>query len=67
MNDIPQYDAAMAIDIEPENPDVERARSGSGTIAMSGIGSGQDSLKHNIPRPPQGQMARTLWWSFLDG
>ncbi|KAL3786768.1 hypothetical protein ACHAW5_002969 [Stephanodiscus triporus] len=66
-NDNPQYDAAMAIDIEPENPDIERAMSGSETIAMSGTGSGGDSPNSDKPQPPQGQTARPLWWSFLDG
>ncbi len=34
----------MVLDIEPENPDVERAMSGgTGSMAMSGIGSGLDS------------------------
>lgn len=47
---IKAYDAAMAIDIEPENPDVERAMSGSGTIAMSGVGSGRDSPNFDLPR-----------------
>jgi hypothetical protein len=45
------YEAAMAVDIEPENPDVERAMSGgTGSMAMSGIGSGLDSTNKDLPR-----------------
>ena len=45
------YEAAMALDIEPENPDVERAMSGgTGSIAMSGIGSSLDSPNKDFPR-----------------
>jgi len=45
------YEAAMAVDIEPENPDVERAMSGgTGSMAMSGIGSGLDSPNKDLPR-----------------
>lgn len=43
------YEDAMAVDIEPENPDVEKAMLGTGPIAMSGIGSSSDSAKGDIP------------------
>ncbi len=45
------YEAAMALDIEPENPDVERAMSGvTGSMSMSGIGSSPKSPNEDLPR-----------------
>ncbi|KAL3811123.1 hypothetical protein ACHAXA_005934 [Cyclostephanos tholiformis] len=43
------YDEAMAVDIEPENPDVEKAMFETGSIAMSGIGSTNDSGERDLP------------------
>jgi hypothetical protein len=50
---IKAYEEAMAVDIEPENPDVERAMSGTGPVAMSGVGSSSsDSARGKGDLPP---------------